>query len=59
MVQKAKRYVLDTHVRIKDDTLASLIKDRAKRGSRTIPMEIERSLRIAYKMGVSDDDRPA
>lgn len=40
---------IDTHVRL-DGELAEAVKLRAKRGSRSIPAEIARALRVAYKM---------
>lgn len=42
---------LETHVRL-EGVLAEMVKERAERASRTIPAEIKRALRVAYKLGV-------
>jgi hypothetical protein len=44
----------DVHLRVEPE-LADMIKERAERGSRTVPAEIVRAIRIAYKLGIKEE----
>lgn len=53
MDRPEKKY--DTHIRL-DADVGKEAKERAKRANRTIPAEINRALRIAYKLGVAQNE---